>query len=170
MIEATFVMIKPNVMKLEKSLRNRIKRDIVERYINMGLDVIGIKDTTLSLEQAEEHYQEHKGKDFYEDLTHFMISDEVCMMIVVGENAIEKVRKENGPTNVLKAREEAPTSIRALYGDPTFAAANAIHASDSKESAEREINRFFPEINFKQPGAKEAKEQIKQKILEQIAQ
>ena len=150
MIEATYVMIKPNIAKLEASLKDPIVKDIISRYNACGLDVIAMKKARLTLEQAEVHYDHLKDEDFFEELTNFM-ADEVIEMIVIGENAVEVVRKINGPTNVLKARKESPNSIRALYGDPNFACANAIHASDSKENAEIEINRFFPELHFKQP-------------------
>ena len=160
MIEFTFVMIKPNIMNKEKEERNQIIKNILSRYVEAGLDITLKEETTLTLKQAREHYKEHEGKDFYDDLTHFM-ADKVTKMVVYGENAIEKVRTINGPTNVEKARKEAPNSLRALYGDIKFAPANAVHASDSKESAEREINYFYEGIHFKQPTEKAMQKRIK---------
>ncbi len=152
MLEATFVMIKPNVMKKPKQEQERILKHIMDLFSKRNLSIIALKQHKLSLEQARNHYKEHEGKVFFENLTHYM-ADDVLSMVVLGENAIAEVRLLVGPANVERAKIEFPNSIRALYGDPTNAAANAIHASDSTESAEREINHIFPEMHFQQPNS-----------------
>ena len=84
---------------------------------------------------AGQFYAEHHGKSFYPTLMEFMTSDFSVGMELVADNAITKWRKFIGPTNSLKAKEEAPKSLRALYGiDGTK---NACHGSDSPESVER---------------------------------
>lgn len=155
MLEFTYVMIKPNVMHLEPGKKREVISNIMSRYMDAGLNIYEVEEARLTKTQSEEHYSEHKGKEFYEDLTNFM-ADDVLKMIVYGEDAVSVVREINGPTNVLKAMSEAPNSIRALYGDPNFNPANAVHASDSPESAEREINYFYPHLNFKQPKSVQA--------------
>jgi len=150
MIELTYVMVKPDVMKRPKEERNVIIEDIVNTLNDNGLDVISMKKDRMTKDIAEEHYAHLKDKSFYGELTDFMTSDDVLEMIVLGDDAVSKVRTLIGPTNVAKAKEEAPTSIRAKYGDPDFGSANAIHASDSKENALIEIKRFF-NIELEQP-------------------
>lgn len=143
-------MIKPDIMNKPSEEREEIISNIIDRYNEKGLDVIAMTVDKLSIYKAREHYAHLEEEDFFGDLIHHMTSGNVLKMVVIGNNAVQEVRKINGPTNVLKAREEAPYSIRALYGDPNFGPANAIHASDSKENAEIEINRFYPYLNFKQ--------------------
>ena len=150
MLEFTYVMIKPDILKKEKEKQQIILKDIVDTFYDSGLEIVALKQERLTKKQAQEHYAHLKDMPFYNELTDFMISDDVLPMIILGEDAINKVRKLIGPTNVLKARSEAPNSIRAKYGDPDFGSANAIHASDSKENAIIEIKRFF-NIDLIQP-------------------
>lgn len=86
-------------------------------------------------------YAEHIGKPFFPTLEEFMTSDVVIGMELVAANAIQKWRSFIGPTNSLKAKAEAPNSIRAMFG--TDGTKNAVHGSDSTASASREINFFF---------------------------
>lgn len=92
----------------------------------------------LTREIAERHYGEHKGKEFYEPLLEYMTSSPVIMMILERENAVTALRNLAGPTNV---DEAAPGTIRGDFG--VITRRNLIHASDSPESAEREIALFF---------------------------
>lgn len=149
-LECTYVMIKPDILSKGKEESDKIISYVIDRYNERGLDVIAMKYMHLTVSQACEHYAHLKQEEFFDDLVGHMTSDFVCAMIVIGNDAVNIVREVNGPTNVLKAREEAPQSIRALFGNPDFGPANAIHASDSKENAEIEINRFYPYLNFKQ--------------------
>lgn len=150
MLEFTYVMIKPDIMVREKKEREIILSDIFNIINSNSLDIISVQKEKLSKEKVKEHYAHLKGKFFYNDLVNFMVSGDVLEMIVFGENAVEKIRSIIGPTNVKKARESAPYSIRAKYGDENFGPANSIHASDSKENASIEIKRFF-NIDICQP-------------------
>ncbi len=150
MLEFTYVMIKPDVMKRPIEERNAIVEDIIDTMNSNGLDIVAMKKDKLTKQIAEEHYAHLKDKPFYGELTDFMTSDEVLEMIVLGEDAVSRVRTIIGPTNVAKAIEEAPSSIRAKYGNPECGSENAIHASDSRDNALVEIKRFF-DIDLSQP-------------------
>jgi nucleoside-diphosphate kinase len=130
--ERTFAMLKPGV------LQRRIVGDIITRMENKGLKLIGMKMMSLSREICEKHYSEHKGKEFYEPLLKYMTAGPVLAMVLTGENAIRLLRILTGPTNVEEAQ---PGTIRGDYCMLTRK--NILHASDSLESAEREISLFF---------------------------
>lgn len=146
MFEFTYVMIKPDGVK--KGLEEEIK-SVLEQN---GLFVVACKKENLfdQVEKIRSHYGHLLDKSFYPDLENFMRSGDVIPMIVLGDNAVLKVREIIGPTNVIKAREISPNSLRAKYGDPDFGPANVIHASDSRENAQIEIKRFF-DLDIKQP-------------------
>lgn len=131
-MEETLVIVKPDAFE------KRYTWDIVKTYSDAGLDVVKIKIETPTKEICEKHYKEHKGKPFYNDLIDFLSSGPVCIMILRGENAISRVRKLNGNTDPLKADEG---TIRRKYGENK--SRNAVHASDSLESAQREIELWF---------------------------
>ena len=133
-IERTFAMLKPGV------LQRRLAGEILTRLEKKGFNIIALKQEKLSSKLAERHYAEHKGKDFYEPLLKYMTSSPVIMMILERENAIAALRKMAGPTDV---NEAAPGTIRGDYG--VITRHNLIHASDSMESAKREMNLFFSE-------------------------
>lgn len=135
--------------EINKSTYGMIKPD---SYMNFGkiidyiyqtqlLTISKLKMLRISKDDAKEFYKEHEGKKFYEDLCDFMSSDYIVAMELVGKEAIESWRSIIGPTNSLKAREEKPNSIRAIFG--TDGSKNAVHGSDSNDSANREINFFF---------------------------
>ncbi|WP_456472459.1 nucleoside-diphosphate kinase [Methanocaldococcus sp.] len=134
-MEKTLIILKPDAVK------RRIIGKIIERIEDKGLNIIAMKMTKLKREEAEEFYKEHKGKEFYEGLINFMTSDRIVAMVVEGENCIEVVRKMIGKTNPLEAD---PGTIRGDFA--LKLPENVIHASDSKESAKREIKFFFEEI------------------------
>jgi len=87
-----------------------------------------------TVEIAARHYYEHKEKPFYDELISYITRGNVCVIIIEGENAIEKVRKINGATDPSKAE---PNTIRGKLA--LSKTENCVHASDSPESAEREI-------------------------------
>lgn len=134
-MEQTLVIIKPDGVK--RALIGRI----IERYEVKNLKIRAMKFENAPLETLEKHYEEHVGKPFYESLLTFMRSGPVVVMALYGENAIELVRKINGATDFLKADSG---SIRGQYAYCTTE--NLVHGSDSKESAEREIGIWFPEM------------------------
>lgn len=130
--QRTFTMLKPGVFQ------RRIVGDVISRIERKGLNIIGLKVMKISPLLAETHYTEHKGKSFYDNLISYMISGPVIAMAIEGENAIPFVRNLCGPTTVLEA---LPGTIRGDYCIHTNH--NIIHASDSPESAARELALFF---------------------------
>lgn len=130
--ERTFVAIKPDGVK--RGLIGRIIRKIEDK----GFKIVALKMLQVSDELAAKHYEEHVGKPFYNGLIKFITSGPVVAMVLQGENAISSVRKFMGKTNPDEAE------VGSIRGD--FAQVmrfNTIHGSDSKESAEREINLYF---------------------------
>ena len=112
--------------------------EICKRLEDSGLSIIDKQSLHLDQQKAEGFYAEHKGKPFFEDLVKFMTSGPIQVQILEGENAILKYREVMGSTN---PQEAAPGTLRADFADSIDA--NAVHGSDSPESAEREINYFF---------------------------
>lgn len=131
-MERTFSIIKPNA----------VKKHWVGKIINMmeedGLYVIRAKMKTLTKTEAEGFYAEHKERPFFGSLVSFMTSGPVMLMVLEGENAVEKYRKLMGATNPANA---APATIRKAFGESLEA--NSVHGSDSAASAEREVKYFF---------------------------
>ena len=133
-IEKTFIMIKPD------GIQRSLAGGIISRFENKGLKIIALKMIRISRPKAEEHYEEHKGKTFYDPLINFITSGPVIQFVLEGQNAISIVRKLIGATNPADAE---PGTIRGDYVlCTTF---NVIHASDSPQSAAREISLFFNE-------------------------
>jgi nucleoside-diphosphate kinase len=130
--ERTFSMLKPGV------LQRRIAGEIIHRIEQKGFQISAMKIMKISRELCETHYAEHKEKPFFEGLVKYMTSGPVIAMILEGEKAISHLRLLCGATNV---DEAAPGTIRGDYASVTQM--NIIHASDSVESAEREIKLFF---------------------------
>ncbi|AZM89156.1 MULTISPECIES: nucleoside-diphosphate kinase [Streptomyces] len=136
MTQRTLVILKPDAVRrgLVGEIIGRIER-------KAGWTIPAMELRTLDAETLEAHYGEHKGKPFYEPLMGFMASGPVVVLVVEGERAIEGVRQLAGPTDPIAA---APGSIRGDFG--TIVRENLIHASDSEESAERELKLFFPAL------------------------
>ena len=137
-IEKTFSIIKPN-----STLDNNIG-NIIAVFEKQGLRVAAAKFTKLSKEKAEGFYIEHKERPFFGELTSFMMSGPVLLMVLEGENAVEKNRKIMGATNPANADEG---TLRKLYAKSIEA--NAVHGSDSQAAADREINYFFDKNEVK---------------------
>jgi nucleoside-diphosphate kinase len=131
-MERTFSIIKPNAVE-DNNIGN-----IIAHFEKEGLRIAALKLTHLPKEKAEGFYIEHKERPFFGSLVSFMTSGPVVLMVLEGENAVEKNRKIMGATNPSDA---APGTLRKLYAKSIEA--NAVHGSDSKASAEREINYFF---------------------------
>jgi nucleoside-diphosphate kinase len=130
--QLTFSIIKPNAMK-----KNAIGA-IINKFESQGLKIAAAKMVQLSRQQCEEFYAEHKERPFFGELVSFMTSGPVMLMCLSGEDAVAKNRQIMGPTNPAEA--EAGT-IRAEFGDNV--GENAVHGSDSPESAQRELGLFF---------------------------
>ncbi|RKX87337.1 MAG: nucleoside-diphosphate kinase [Spirochaetes bacterium] len=131
-VERTFTIIKPG------ALQRRLVGEIISRFETKGFRILGMKTLKIPKEIAEEHYKEHVGKSFYEPLLSYMTSDPAVVMVLERENAVESLRKLAGATNPDSAE---PGTIRGDFGVTTKK--NIVHASDSLESAVREIDIFF---------------------------
>lgn len=131
-IEQTLSIIKPNAVK--KQLIGKI----TERLIQAKLEIVALKMIHLTTEQAEGFYAEHKGKVFFERLISFMTSAPIVVMVLKGENAVTRYREVMGATDPEKA---LAGTLRYDFADNVTE--NAVHGSDSIESAAREIAYFF---------------------------
>lgn len=130
--EMTFSIIKPNAVK------KNVIGDIIEHFEKSGLKIAAAKLTVLSRKKCEEFYAEHKARPFFGELVEFMTSGPVMLMALSGEGAVMKNREIMGATDPKKA---AAGTIRAKHGDSV--GENAVHGSDSPESAARELALFF---------------------------
>jgi nucleoside-diphosphate kinase len=131
-VERTLSIIKPDAVA-----KNLIGK-IYSRFETNGLQVVGSKMVRLSDELAGGFYAEHRERPFFPDLIEFMTSGPVVVQVLEGEGAIAKNRELMGATN---PQEAAEGTIRADFA--TSIDANAVHGSDSPESAAREIGYFF---------------------------
>eukprot|EP00286_Rhodomonas_abbreviata_P012028 CAMPEP_0181329808 /NCGR_PEP_ID=MMETSP1101-20121128/23527_1 /TAXON_ID=46948 /ORGANISM="Rhodomonas abbreviata, Strain Caron Lab Isolate" /LENGTH=376 /DNA_ID=CAMNT_0023438949 /DNA_START=135 /DNA_END=1262 /DNA_ORIENTATION=- len=132
-MEKTLALVKPDAFLRFGRILDAIYKD--------GFRVAQMKSLQMTRGDAQEFYAEHREKPFYGTLTEFMSSGPIVAMELVADGAIQKWRKLIGPTNTFTAQQEAPNSIRALYG--TDGTKNACHGSDSTQSAERELSFFF---------------------------
>ncbi|MBF0315260.1 MAG: nucleoside-diphosphate kinase [Oligoflexia bacterium] len=130
--EQTLCIIKPNAV-FDNNIGN-----ILSRYEKEGLRVAAMKMVTLTKERAEGFYIEHKEKPFFSSLVTFMTSGPIILLVLEGDDAVLKNRKIMGATNPAEA---GPNTLRKLYARSLEA--NAVHGSDSRPSAEREISYFF---------------------------
>jgi nucleoside-diphosphate kinase len=131
--ERTLVLCKPDAV--ERGLVG----EIVGRIERKGLAVVALELRQLDAETAKQHYAEHVGKPFFEDLVSFITRSPLVAMVVEGPDAWKVMRTMMGTTN---PREAAPGTIR---GDLAIELTeNLVHGSDGSESAAREIALFFP--------------------------
>lgn len=127
-MERTLLIIKPDITK--KKLIGRIISQLEEN----NLLIEKIFTLKLKKEDAEEFYKDHVKKNFFNELIEFIISDKIVAIILSGENIIRKIRTLIGNTNFKNAEKN---TIRANFA--TSITENAVHASDSKDSADKEI-------------------------------
>lgn len=132
MSETTLVILKPDCMT------KKIAGQVMTRFEEAGLEVIGCKMQQLSAEVLREHYAHIADKPFYPEVEDFMRSTPVITLALRGENVIAKIRDLAGPTN---SQEAAKGTIRGDLGDDVMR--NIVHASDSPEAASDELKRFF---------------------------
>jgi len=131
-IERTFTMLKPGVMQ------RRIAGEILSRIEKKGLKIVAVKLMKIDRALAETHYEEHRAKSFFAELTGYITSGPVLAMVIEGDNAIASVRRLCGAT---KVEEALPGTVRGDFAMHT--GMNIIHASDAPASAEREIGLYF---------------------------
>jgi nucleoside-diphosphate kinase len=131
-MERTLIILKPDAV--QRSLVGQI----LTRFENKVLQIVGMKLMQISRKLAETHYEPHRGKPFYPGLVNFMTSSPVVVLALEGKDAIAIARKLMGATFGSKAE---PGTIRGDFGvSNSF---NLIHGSDSPESAQRELGLFF---------------------------
>ncbi|MFA5878946.1 MAG: nucleoside-diphosphate kinase [Candidatus Margulisiibacteriota bacterium] len=130
--ERTLVLIKPDA--IERGLIG----EVISRFEKKGLAIIALEMMQMTPEIADMHYKEHLNKPFYPALKEFMTSGPIIAMILEGRDVIHIVRKMAGATDAATAE---PGSIRGDFS--TSNKQNIVHASDSSESATREITLFF---------------------------
>lgn len=131
-IERTLSIIKPD------AVAKNVIGEIISRFEKAGLRIAALKMMQLTRQQAEAFYGVHRDKPFFNDLVEYMISGPVVVQVLEGENAIARNRELMGATN---PKEAAPGTIRADFADSIDA--NAVHGSDSPETAAQEIAFFF---------------------------
>ena len=141
MEEQTLILLKPD------AIDRRLSGSIIQRYEQKGLKIAAMKLIIVTQKMAEKHYAEHKEKPFFKDLVNFITSGPIVAMVLQGLQAISVAREINGATD---PKEAAPGSIR---GDMAISKqSNLVHASDSSNSAKREIAIFFKKgeiLNYK---------------------
>ena len=131
-IEQTLSIIKPD------AVAKNVIGEIYTRFEKANLKIIKAMMVHLSKEEAEGFYAVHKERPFFNDLVTFMTSGPVMIQALEGDNAVLKNRELMGATNPMEAD---PGTIRADFAESIDA--NAVHGSDSSESAAREISYFF---------------------------
>ena len=131
-MEMSLVLIKPDAMQ------KRSAGAIISRLEGQGFKLAALKMLQLDEASATRHYDIHIGKPFFDDLIKYIISTPIVAIVFEGENAVEEIRETVGATDSAKAE---PGTIRADFGSDVQH--NAVHASDSKETAEKEIGLFF---------------------------
>jgi len=130
--EQTLSILKPD------SVRKNLIGQILARFEKSGLKVVGARMLHLSKAQGEEFYAIHRARPFFNDLVTFISSGPVLVLVLEGENAIQKNRDLMGATNPAQA---APGTIRADFAESIDQ--NAVHGSDGPETAKAEIAFFF---------------------------
>lgn len=131
--EQTLAIIKPDAVA-----SNHVG-EIISRYEKSGLHLNALKMARLNKQQAEKFYEVHKDRPFYKDLTTFMSSGPIVVMVLDGDNSVARNRELIGATN---PKEAAKGTIRADFAKSITE--NAIHGSDSLDNAKSEISFFFP--------------------------
>ncbi len=137
MEQRTYVMVKPD------GVQRGLVGEVIGRIERRGLKIVALRMNAISQEMAKKHYAEHALKPFFESLIDFITSGPSVSMVVEGKNAVAVMRAINGATNPVSA------GVGTIRGDMALdTGRNVVHASDSPESAIREISIHFrdPEI------------------------
>ena len=131
-MERTLLLIKPD------AIQRGLVGGILSRFELKGFRIAGMKMLQMSKELSREHYSHLMDKPFYPDLEKFVTSHPMVAVVIEGKEAVEVTRLIVGPTNASKA---PGGTVRGDFSNST--SRNVIHASDSKETAEKEVKRFF---------------------------
>ena len=136
-MQRSLVLLKPDCVQ------RRLMGQVISRFEAKGLNIIAMKMLQVTPELSQQHYAEHVDKPFYKSLESFITSAPVVAIAVEGLEAITVVRDMLGATNGLKA---AAGTIRGDYSSSRQM--NLVHASDSEESAKRELDLYFSADDF----------------------
>jgi nucleoside-diphosphate kinase len=132
-MEQTLVLLKPD------AITRRLCGEILSRFERKGLKIVKMRMLEITPDHAKIHYADHIDKPFYPELEQYITSDSVVAVLLEGDEAIAVVRKMIGATNGIEAE------LGTIRGDFAMSKRqNLVHASDSKESAKRESEIFFP--------------------------
>ena len=134
-MDRTLILVKPD------AFARNLTGEIIARFERKGLRIVALEHRVLSEEVAQQHYAEHEGKPFYEDLVAFITSGPLVAMVLEGQDAVRAARQVIGATNPLEA---VPGSIRGDFAIEV--GQNMVHGSDSPESGQREAALFFPDL------------------------
>ena len=142
MIQQTLVLVKPD------GVARGIVGDIIKRFEQRGLKIVGLKLVKIDEDFSKEHYAAHIDKEFYKGLETFIVSGPVVAMVVEGVDAIENVRKLAGAT---ESKSALPGTIRGDYSHVSYSHAdergisvkNVVHASGDAADAEKEVALWF---------------------------
>jgi nucleoside-diphosphate kinase len=134
-MERTLILIKPD------AFARNLSGEIIARFERKGLRLVALDLSTMSRDLAGQHYAEHEGKGFYDELVSFITSGPLVAMVLEGEQAVVAARQVIGATDPLKA------TTGSIRGDFAIEVGqNMVHGSDSPESAAREVGLFFPDL------------------------
>src|SRR3954471_18330222 len=134
-MDRTLILVKPD------AFARNLTGEIIARFERKGLRIVALRHMTMDRQTAEQHYAEHQGKPFFEELVSFITSGPLVAMVLEGTEAVRAARQVIGATNPLEA---VAGSIRGDFAiEVTF---NLVHGSDSDESAEREIALWFEDL------------------------
>src|SRR5215212_2573502 len=131
-MDRTLILVKPD------AFARNLTGEIIARFERKGLRIAALRHMTLDRQTAEQHYAEHQGKPFFEELVSFITSGPLVAMVLEGQDAVKAARQVIGATNPLEA---APGSIRGDFAIEV--GQNMVHGSDSPESGVREAKLFF---------------------------
>jgi nucleoside-diphosphate kinase len=134
-VERTLILVKPD------AFARNLTGEIIARFERKGLRLVALQLMTMTRELAAQHYAEHAGKGFYDELVDFITSGPLVSMVLEGESAIRAARQVIGATNPLEA---TTGSIRGDYA--ISVGQNMVHGSDAPESAQREVALFFGDL------------------------
>jgi nucleoside-diphosphate kinase len=134
-LERTLILVKPD------AFARGLTGEILARFERKGLRIVAMQHMTMDRALAEQHYAEHQGKGFYEELVSFITSGPLVALVLEGESAVVAARQIIGATNPLEANTG---SIRGDYAIEV--GTNMVHGSDSPESGQREVALFFPDL------------------------
>src|SRR3954451_14122742 len=134
-MDRTLILVKPD------AFARNLTGEIIARFERKGLRIVALRHMTMDIQLAEQHYAEHNGKPFFDELVSFITSGPLVAMVLEGEEAVRAARLVIVATNPLEA---TTGSIRGDFA--VEVGQNMVHGSDSAESAEREAALFFPDL------------------------